>query len=75
MPEYVRVRNDVGHEFTTSRQAAESSGLTVLEKKPAVDMYGRPLPAKPNVRPRAVARPATAKNGREAAPKEESSDG
>lgn len=48
--EYVRVKDPVsGHEFTTSSINAENSGLTVLEKKEAVDQIGRPLPAKNNV--------------------------
>lgn len=50
MIEYVRVKDPIsGHEYTTSSTDAKNSGLTVLEKKDAVDQIGRPLPAKPNV--------------------------
>lgn len=50
MPDnFVRVKDpDTGHEFTTGREAAEILGLTILADKPAVDVSGRPLPAKPN---------------------------
>ena len=39
----VRVHDPVsGAEYTTSRAAAESSGLTVLDKKDPLDAFGRP---------------------------------
>ena len=47
MPEQVRVKDpDSGVEFTTNEVHAESAGLTVLKDKPAVDSFGRDLPAK-----------------------------
>jgi hypothetical protein len=47
--ERVRVKDPVsGHEFTTTRDHAESNGLTVLDR-PAVDAFGRDVPAKHNV--------------------------
>ena len=47
MPEYVRVKDpDAGFEFTTGAQHARNAGLSVTDK-PALDRFGRPLPAKP----------------------------
>ncbi|WP_156793985.1 hypothetical protein [Aeromicrobium marinum] len=60
--EYVRVR-DTNGEFTTSRANADASGLKVLDK-PAVDQIGRPLPAKPHVRPKAPAKKTAASKPR-----------
>ena len=58
MPKFVRVRDEsTGHEFTTARVV---KGLEVLEDKPAVDVDGRPLPAKPRVAPGDAAKSAKA---------------
>ena len=66
MIEYVRVKDPIsGHEYTTSSADAKNSGLTVLEKKDAVDQIGRPLPAKPN-----VGTPPKSTNGPDAGKKE-----
>jgi len=48
MTEFVRVKGPDGSEFTTSEKAAKVFGATVLEKD-AVDVNGRPLPAKNNI--------------------------
>jgi hypothetical protein len=46
MSELVRVKDpNSGNEFTIGLDHAEATGLTVLDK-PAVDVYGAPLPAK-----------------------------
>lgn len=46
MPEQVRVKDPTsGAEFTTNTVHAESAGLPVIEK-PAIDSFGRDLPAK-----------------------------
>lgn len=53
MSDRVRVKDPVsGHEFTTTPDFAESCGLTVLEE-PAVDSFGRDLPAKHSAPPEA----------------------
>lgn len=74
MPDFVRVKSDRGHEFTTTDGLASELGLPVVEK-PAVDSNGRPLPAKPNVskRGRGKSKPAARDNtpGPEAASKED----
>lgn len=50
MPEFVRVKDPVsGHEFTTSAGNAANLRLEVLKSKPALDPFGRHLPAKPHV--------------------------
>lgn len=48
MTEFVRVKGSDGSEFTTSEKAAKVFGATVI-KKDAVDVNGRPLPAKLNI--------------------------
>lgn len=48
----VRVRQDNGHEFTTSRAVATSQeGLSIQSGKDAVDVNGQPLPPKFNLPP------------------------
>lgn len=55
MPTFVRVRDkDTGHEYTTAHVLDKHE---VLPKKRAVDVNGRPLPAKPKV---SVSKKATA---------------
>lgn len=44
---FVRVKGPDGSEFTTDERAVKGMGVTVLSK-PAVDVNGRPLPAKPH---------------------------
>lgn len=44
---FVRVKGPDGSEFTVDEVAAESMGLTALDKA-AVDINGRPLPVKPS---------------------------
>jgi hypothetical protein len=57
MSDRVRVKDPVsGHEFTTTPDFAESCGLTVLEE-PAVDSFGRDLPAKHSAPPEAPEAP------------------
>ena len=47
MSKQVRVKDpDSGAEYTTNEVHAESAGLSVLKDKPAVDSFGRRLPAK-----------------------------
>ncbi len=48
MTEFVRVKGSDGSEFTTSERAAKVFGATVTQKD-AVDVNGRPLPAKLNI--------------------------
>ena len=74
MPEFVRVKNHRGHEFTTTAELATAHALKVLDK-PAVDPDGRALPAKPNVSRRVAGKPKPAVRdnnpGPEAASKED----
>ncbi len=61
MSDRVRVKDPVsGHEFTTTPDFAESCGLTVL-KEPAVDSFGRDLPAKHCAPPEAPEAPEAPK--------------
>lgn len=64
MSHRVRVKDPVsGHEFTTTADFAASCSLTVLEE-PAVDGFGRDLPAKhcaPPEAPEAPEAPAATK--------------
>lgn len=47
-PEFVRVKNEGGHEVTITAANAKRRGLEVLDK-PATDPVGKPLPPKPRV--------------------------
>lgn len=59
MPDLVRAKDPISkHEFTTSREHAEASNLTILDGRDTVDAIGHPLPAKPNV-PKGGQRAAT----------------
>ena len=44
---FVRVKAPDGAEFSIDEAAVEGMGVTVLDKKPAVDYSGRPLAFKP----------------------------
>jgi hypothetical protein len=47
--EWTRVKdNSTGHEYTVG--VVDPAAHTILKDKDAVDMYGVPLPAKPNMR-------------------------
>lgn len=49
MPEWVRVKDPVSrHEFTITRDHADSAGLKPIDK-PAADTYGNPLPPKHHI--------------------------
>src|SRR5690242_16707388 len=48
MTEFVRVKGPDGSEFTSTKEAAAVFGATVIDKE-AVDVNGRPLPAKNNI--------------------------
>lgn len=54
MTEFVRVKDlDTRHHLTLPRHQADASDrLQILEGHPALDTFGRPLPAKPHTRPR-----------------------
>lgn len=62
MTEFVRVKDlDTRHHLTLPRHLADASDrLQILEGHPALDTFGRPLPAKPctnNKSPRAELEP------------------
>lgn len=59
MTDWVRVKHAAtGHHYTVPRAKAESdAALKILEGVPAVDLNGRPLPAKPH-RPLSEVAPA-----------------
>lgn len=60
MTEFVRVKGSDGSEFTTSERAAAVFGAAVI-KKEAVDVNGRPLPAKLNIHKGGTAKSAESK--------------
>lgn len=50
MGDFVRTRDPIsGAEETHPRPFAEAAGLQILDGRPAVDSFGRPLPSKPRV--------------------------
>ena len=58
MPRFVRIRTE-GGEASVTAAFAERAGSSVIDK-PAVDAYGRPLPAKHRAPRRVSATPAEA---------------
>lgn len=62
MPNFVRVKDKTsGHEFTVDEVRLEDKRFAEAHEvldKPAVNRYGAPLPAKPNVRVTARAKAA-----------------